>query len=174
MTTAGSRWMASKYFFWKASPDSVGTKIFRARAMAPLVYSGVTASLAVRVSSMRTTNSEMLCSQANCAWSMTRRKSSPVFTYPCSRSYSRRSMLRRVLWRRRRATRRERSFSRAGESLFAGYKFELGESIFMRLLYSPIVGAQFQNECARKTTQHRVRGGRRAGREGRTKEKMEE
>src|SRR6266480_2015359 len=80
MTTAGSRWMASKYFFWKASPDSVGTNIFLAREMAPLVYSGVMGSLAARVSSMRTTNSEMLCSQANCEWSMTRRKSSPVLT----------------------------------------------------------------------------------------------
>jgi len=59
----GVRWMASKYFLWKASPDSVGTNIFRARAIAPLVYSGVTGSLAVRVSSIRTTNSEMLCSQ---------------------------------------------------------------------------------------------------------------
>src|SRR6266581_9761676 len=80
ITTAGSCWMASKYFFWNTSPDSVGTNIFRARAIAPLVYSGVTGSLAVRVSSIRTTNSEMLCSQANCAWSMTRRKSSPVLT----------------------------------------------------------------------------------------------
>src|SRR5229473_5848958 len=150
MTTAGSRWMASKYFFWKASPDSVGTNIFRARAMAPLVYSGVTGSFAPRVSSRRTTNSEMLWSQANCAWSMTRRKSSPVLTWPCSRSYLRRSMLRRVLWSRRRARRRERSFSRAGESLFAGYKFEPGESIFESHLYSAIVEAQFQNECAKK------------------------
>src|SRR5260370_23221860 len=59
-------------------------------------------------------------------------------------------MLRRVLWRRRRARRRERSFSRAGESLFAGYRFELGESIFESHLYSPTVGVQFQNECAKK------------------------
>src|SRR5437867_12924633 len=151
MTTAGSRWMASKYFFWKASPESVGTNIFRASAMALLVYSGVTGSLAVSVSSMRTTNSEMLWSQANCAWSMTSWKSSPVFTWPCSRSYSRRSMLIRVLWRRRRARRRVRSFSRAGESLFVGNKLELGESIFECHLYSPIVGGQFQNECGRKS-----------------------
>jgi hypothetical protein len=59
-------------------------------------------------------------------------------------------MLRRVLWRRRRARRRERSFSRAGESLFAGYKFELGEFIFEGHLYSPILGAEFQNECGEK------------------------
>jgi len=59
-------------------------------------------------------------------------------------------MFRRVLWSWSRARRRERSFSRAGESLFAGYKFELGEFIFEGHLYSPIVGGEFQNECGEK------------------------
>jgi hypothetical protein len=31
ITTAGSRWIAAKYFFWKPSPESVGTNIFLAR-----------------------------------------------------------------------------------------------------------------------------------------------
>src|SRR5205814_602508 len=123
---------------------------------------GVTGYSEVSVSSIRTTDSEMLWSQANCAWSMTSWKSSPVVTWPFSRSYSRRSMLRRVLWRRRRARRRVSSFSRAGESLFVGNKLELGESIFECHLYSPIVGRQFQNECSKKkaSTQnsHRVLG----------------
>src|SRR5207302_9685603 len=82
MTTAGSFWMASKYFFWNPSPDSVGTNIFRARENAILVYSGVIGSSAARDSSMRTTNSEMLCSQANCEWSTTRRNNSPALTCP--------------------------------------------------------------------------------------------
>ena len=42
------------------------------------------------------------------------------------------------------------SFSRAEESLFAGNKFELGESIFDDHLYSPILGAYFQNECTKE------------------------
>jgi hypothetical protein len=70
-------------------------------------------------------------------------------------------MLRRVLWSWRSASRRERSFSRAGESLFAGYRFELGESIFESHLYSPTVGAQFQNEDAgkREDMEHAVKSG---------------
>src|SRR5258706_8161944 len=56
MTTAGARWVASKYFLLKASPDSVGKNIFRARAIAPLVYSGVTGSLAVQGLSIQTRN----------------------------------------------------------------------------------------------------------------------
>jgi hypothetical protein len=70
-------------------------------------------------------------------------------------------MSRRVLWRRRRVRRRESSFSRAGESLFAGYKLELGEFICGEHLYSAIVGAQFQKESveekpSRQRAQRRV------------------
>src|ERR1700676_5111238 len=86
ITTAGSRWIASKYFFWKTSPDSVGMNILRARVMAVAASAGTTGISPARVSSIRTTNSEMLCSQANWACPTTRRKSSPALTTPLARS----------------------------------------------------------------------------------------
>jgi len=91
MTTAGvTGWMAIESISsGKPSPDSVGTNIFPGPGRwRPLVYSGVTGILGKPgVSSMRPRRIQRcLCSQPN--WRvgpMTRRKSSPVLTWPCSR-----------------------------------------------------------------------------------------
>jgi len=67
-------------------PASVGVNIFRARSKAVSASGAATGAFPVSVSSSRTTNSEILCSQLNCGSSTTSRNSSPTFTTPCSRS----------------------------------------------------------------------------------------
>src|SRR6266404_2126143 len=73
-----------------------------------------TGSSPASASSRRTTNSERLCSHANCSWSITSRKSSPVDPCPLVRSYSRRSMSSSVLCSRSSVTRSATIFCRAG------------------------------------------------------------
>jgi len=133
MTTAGSRWMASKYFFLEGVAGFRGNKHFPGEQMAAAVFrgDGFLGSQSFIDAHGRFGD---VCNHANCEWSMTNWKSSAgVYIAVLALRTLRALHVEKSLVDAQKGRRRERA-SRGRGSEFAGYKFDL-ENPFSNDLY---------------------------------------